>query len=109
MAALGGREVPPFQALGLPIDRGPDESRGRTRADPAGRSARMATGVDPAPVRQLLFERVLPWLAPVAACARCRARALSAARAASGPARPPPVPLHGGPLPGPPPEPKSPR
>ena len=67
IAALVRPEVLTFQALRLTIDTEPDESRGRTRADPAGRSARMATGVDPAPVRQLLFERVLPWLAPVAA------------------------------------------
>jgi len=67
IAALVRPEVLTFQALRLTVDMEPDESRGRTRADPAGHSARMATGVDPAPVRQLLFERVLPWLAPVAA------------------------------------------
>ncbi|HXM39440.1 MAG TPA: nucleoside hydrolase [Gemmatimonadales bacterium] len=47
--------------LGVGVDDG--VSRGRTRLDPKGSLVRVAMEVSPAPVRRLLFERVLPALA----------------------------------------------
>ncbi|OLC07369.1 MAG: hypothetical protein AUH42_03750 [Gemmatimonadetes bacterium 13_1_40CM_70_11] len=67
IAALVRPEVLTFQAMRLAVDLDAGDTRGRTRVDPDGRAARVATAVQPAPVRQLLFERVLPWLAPVTA------------------------------------------
>ncbi len=52
-----------FQDLRLSVDLDDGDDRGRTRVDPKGSSARVALQVRPEPVRQLLFERVLPWLA----------------------------------------------
>ena len=51
-----------FQDLRLSVDLDDGDDRGRTRVDPKGSSARVALQVRPEPVRQLLFERVLPWL-----------------------------------------------
>jgi len=48
--------------LRLSVDLDDGDDRGRTRVDPKGSSARVALQVRPEPVRQLLFERVLPWL-----------------------------------------------
>jgi hypothetical protein len=42
------------------LDDGDD--RGRTRVDPKGSMARVALQVRAEPVRDLLFERVMPWL-----------------------------------------------
>ena len=71
IAALVRPEALTFQALRLVVDFEPADTRGRTRVDPkgggAGHAAHVATAVQAAPVRQLLFERVLPWLSPVAA------------------------------------------
>jgi len=51
-----------FQDLRLSVDLDDGDDRGRTRVDPKGSLARVALQVRPEPVRQLLFERVLPWL-----------------------------------------------
>jgi inosine-uridine nucleoside N-ribohydrolase len=51
-----------FQDLRLTVDLDDGDDRGRTRVDPKGSLARVALQVRPEPVRQLLFERVLPWL-----------------------------------------------
>jgi inosine-uridine nucleoside N-ribohydrolase len=53
-----------FQDLRLSVDLDDGDDRGRTRVDPKGSMARVALQVRPEPVRQLLFDRVLPWLAP---------------------------------------------
>src|SRR5205807_4191016 len=67
IAALLRPESLTFEPLRLKVDLEEGDNRGRTRVDDAGHRAAAATAVQPAPVRQLLFERVLPWLAPVAA------------------------------------------
>ena len=51
-----------FQDLRLSVDLDDGDDRGRTRVDPKGSLARVALQVRAEPVRQLLFERVLPWL-----------------------------------------------
>jgi len=67
IAALVRPEALTFKTLRLVVDRDAGGTRGRTREDPKGHTAHVATAVRAAPVRQLLFERVLPWLAPVTA------------------------------------------
>ncbi len=67
IAALVRPEALTFKTLRLVVDRDVGGTRGRTREDPKGHTAHVATAVQAAPVRQLLFERVLPWLAPVTA------------------------------------------
>jgi purine nucleosidase len=67
IAALIQPDVLTLQAVRLTVDHEPGDTRGRTRVDPEGHKALVATAVRPAPVRQLLFERVLPWLAAVVA------------------------------------------
>jgi hypothetical protein len=44
--------------LSVSLDDG--QSRGRTKLDSKGSFTRVAMDVNPAPVRRLLFERVLP-------------------------------------------------
>jgi inosine-uridine nucleoside N-ribohydrolase len=62
IAALLQPDVLGFQDLRLAVDLDDGDDRGRTRVDPKGWLARVALQVRPEPVRQLLFERVLPWL-----------------------------------------------
>jgi len=64
IAALLQPDVLGFQDLRLTVDLDDGDDRGRTRVDPKGSMARVALQVRPEPVRQILFERVLPWLAP---------------------------------------------
>jgi inosine-uridine nucleoside N-ribohydrolase len=51
-----------FESLRLAVDLEEGERRGRTRADPEGAAARMATTVRSEVVHRLLLERVLPSL-----------------------------------------------
>ncbi len=51
-----------FKDLRIAVDLEPGDNRGRTRIDPEGPRARVATDVRPQLVRELLFARVLPWL-----------------------------------------------
>lgn len=51
-----------FKDLRIKVDLEPGDNRGRTRVDPEGARARVATDVHPQLVRELLFARVLPWL-----------------------------------------------
>jgi len=53
-------EVLTSSDLRVTVDLGNGQSRGRTRLDPRGSFVRVAMEVLPAPVRRLLFERVLP-------------------------------------------------
>jgi inosine-uridine nucleoside N-ribohydrolase len=53
-------EVLTYSDLRITVDLGNGQSRGRTRLDPRGSFVRVAMEVLPAPVRRLLFERVLP-------------------------------------------------
>ncbi len=62
IAALLQPDVLDFQDLRLTVDLADGDDRGRTRVDPKGSIARVALQVRPEPVRDLLFERVLPWL-----------------------------------------------
>jgi inosine-uridine nucleoside N-ribohydrolase len=64
IAALLQPDVLDFQDLRLSVDLSDGDDRGRTRVDPKGSLARVALQVRPEPVRRMLFERVLPWLAP---------------------------------------------
>jgi inosine-uridine nucleoside N-ribohydrolase len=64
IAALLQPDVLGFQDLRLTVDLDAGDDRGRTRVDPKGSLARVALQVRPEPVRELLFERVLPWLVP---------------------------------------------
>src|SRR2546428_7461317 len=50
-----------FTEVRLAVDLDDGDTRGRTRIDPEGAPTRVATRVRPAPVRRLLFDRVLPW------------------------------------------------
>jgi len=61
IAALVLPDVLEFTELRLAVDLDDGDTRGRTRVDPEGARARVATRVRPAPVRRLLFDRVLPW------------------------------------------------
>lgn len=56
-----------FESLLLTVDLEAGESRGRTRIDPDGARARVATGVHPEVARRLLAERVLATPTTVAA------------------------------------------
>jgi inosine-uridine nucleoside N-ribohydrolase len=56
-------DVLTFSDLRLTVGLDDGVNRGRTRLDPKGSFARVAMEVHPAPVRRLLFERVLPALA----------------------------------------------
>ncbi|MEX2156653.1 MAG: nucleoside hydrolase [Gemmatimonadales bacterium] len=56
-------DVLTFSDLRLAVGLDDGVNRGRTRLDPKGSLARVAMEVHPAPVRRLLFERVLPALA----------------------------------------------
>ena len=67
IAALIEPAVLAFEPLRIRVDLESGDPRGRTRGDPDGAKVRVATWVDAAPVRQLLFDRVLPWLAPAGA------------------------------------------
>jgi inosine-uridine nucleoside N-ribohydrolase len=62
IAALLQPDVLDFQDLRLSVDLGDGDDRGRTRVDPKGSATRVALQVRPEPVRDMLFERVLPWL-----------------------------------------------
>jgi len=64
IAALLQPDALDFQDLRLTVDLDDGDDRGRTRVDPKGSAARVALQVRPEPVRRLLFDRVLPWLAP---------------------------------------------
>ena len=61
IAALVLPDVLEFTELRIAVDLDDGDTRGRTRVDPEGAPARVATRVRPAPVRRLLFDRVLPW------------------------------------------------
>lgn len=67
IAALVEPAVLQFEPLRIQVELEDGEPRGRTRVDPDGSRVDVATGVDPAPVLELLYERVLPWLAPAGA------------------------------------------
>ena len=62
IAALLQPDVLDFQDLRLSVALDDGDDRGRTRVDPKGCMARVALKVRPEPVRDLLFERVMPWL-----------------------------------------------
>ena len=62
IAALLQPDVLDFQDLRLSVDLDDGDDRGRTRVDPKGSIARVALQVRPEPIRDMLFERVLPWL-----------------------------------------------
>ena len=64
IAALLQPDALDFQDLRLTVDLDDGDDRGRTRVDPKGSATRVALQVRPEPVRRLLFDRVLPWLAP---------------------------------------------
>ncbi|PYO93093.1 MAG: nucleoside hydrolase [Gemmatimonadetes bacterium] len=53
-------DVLTFSDLRLSVSLDDGQSRGRTKLDPKGSLTRVAMEVHPAPVRRLLFERVLP-------------------------------------------------
>jgi inosine-uridine nucleoside N-ribohydrolase len=53
-------DVLTFSDLRLSVGLDDGQSRGRTKLDPKGWFTRVAMAVNPAPVRRLLFERVLP-------------------------------------------------
>ena len=57
-------DVLTFSDLRLSVDLDDGQRRGRTKLDPKGSFARVAMDVRPAPVRRMLFERVLPAGAP---------------------------------------------
>ena len=61
IAALVLPDVLDFTEVRLAVDLDDGDTRGRTRIDPEGAPTRVATRVRPAPVRRLLFDRVLPW------------------------------------------------
>jgi inosine-uridine nucleoside N-ribohydrolase len=62
IAPLIRPELVTFRELRIRVDLDSGDNRGRTRVDPEGARARVATDVHPQLVRELLFERVLPWL-----------------------------------------------
>ncbi len=67
IAALIRPDVLSFKSLRLVVDHEDGDRRGQTRTDPDGARVQVAAEVRVEPVRQLLFERVLPWAqAPVA-------------------------------------------
>jgi len=68
IAALIDPSVLTFQPSRLVVSLEDGDERGRTQVDMEGWKARVATSVKTEAVRQMLFERVLPWLAePVGA------------------------------------------
>jgi purine nucleosidase len=67
IAALLQPDVLDYQELRLTVDLDDGDDRGRTRVDRKGSQARVALQVRPEPVREMLFERVLPWLVKEAA------------------------------------------
>jgi inosine-uridine nucleoside N-ribohydrolase len=62
IAPLIQPELLTFRDLRIKVDLEPGDNRGRTRVDPEGARARVATDVHPQLVRELWFARVLPWL-----------------------------------------------
>jgi inosine-uridine nucleoside N-ribohydrolase len=64
IAYLMQPDVLTFSDLRLSVDLDDGQRRGRTRLDPKGSFARVAMDVHPAPVRRMLFDRVLPAGAP---------------------------------------------
>lgn len=62
IAALIDPKVLGFEPLRLAVGLEDGDERGRTTVDPDGARARVATEVHLEPVRQLLFDRVLPWI-----------------------------------------------
>lgn len=67
ITALIRPDVLTFKPLRLVVDLDAGDQRGRTRPDPDGWRVSVATDVRLGPVRALLFERALPWLASAAA------------------------------------------
>jgi inosine-uridine nucleoside N-ribohydrolase len=67
IAPLIRPELVTFRDLRIEVDVEPGDNRGRTRVAAEGARARVATDVHPQLVRELLFERVLPWLVGEAA------------------------------------------
>ena len=63
IAALIDPSVLTFQPSRLTVSLEDGDERGRTQVDMEGWKARVATSVKTEAVRQMLFERVLPWLA----------------------------------------------
>jgi inosine-uridine nucleoside N-ribohydrolase len=61
IAALIRPDVLGFESQRLVVDLETGDHRGHTRVDPEGRRVRVATTVNADAVRELLFERVLPW------------------------------------------------
>jgi purine nucleosidase len=61
VAALIDPEVLTFQQQRLVVDLETGDNRGRTRVDPEGKRARVGVSTRSNAVRELLFERVLPW------------------------------------------------
>jgi inosine-uridine nucleoside N-ribohydrolase len=62
IALLIQPELVTFRDLRIKVDLEPGDNRGRTRVDPEGARARVATDVHPQLVREMWFARVLPWL-----------------------------------------------
>ena len=67
IASLVRPECLVYRPLLVKVDLADGDHRGHTRIDPDGQRAHVASDVRLAPVRALLTERVLPWLAPAAA------------------------------------------
>ena len=63
VAELVRPDVLSFEPLRVAVGLEDGEQRGRTKVHPEGARVAVATGVRVEPVRALLFERVLPWLA----------------------------------------------
>jgi inosine-uridine nucleoside N-ribohydrolase len=64
IAALIRPECLVYRPLLVRVDLEDGDHRGHTRIDPDGQRAQVASDVRLGPVRALLTERVLPWLAP---------------------------------------------
>jgi inosine/uridine nucleosidase len=62
VALLIQPELVTFRDLRIKVDLETGDNRGRTRVDPEGARARVATDVHPQLVREMWFARVLPWL-----------------------------------------------
>jgi len=60
IAYLMQPDVLTFSDLRISVDLDDGQRRGRTKLDPKGSFTRVAMAVNPAPVRRMLFERVLP-------------------------------------------------
>lgn len=61
IAALVRGEALDFEPQRVVVDLETGDHRGHTRIDPDGHRVRVANAVRAEPVRELLFERVLPW------------------------------------------------